>query len=603
MKRRHRMAFGAELVDGGVRFRLWAPARSALDIEVTASGQAARYPMARRDGGWFECVVPGAAAGARYAFVIDDLRVPDPASRSNPDDVHGASAVVDPASYDWSDGDWRGRPWEEAVIYELHVGAFTDEGTFAAAEGRLDALAALGITAVELMPLAEFPGRRNWGYDGVLLFAPDASYGTPEDLKRFVDAAHRRGLMVLLDVVYNHFGPEGNYLHRYAPQFFTDRHSTPWGSAINFDGADSNVVRDFYVANALYWLDEFHFDGLRLDAVHAIIDDSPVHIVTEIAAAVRAHCPQRHVHLVVENDDNRARLLERGPDRRPRIADAQWSDDVHHLLHVLATGETDGYYSDFATQPLEQLGRALAEGFAYQGQASPFRGGRARGEPSAHLPPTAFVVYTQTHDQVGNRAHGERLSRLADEDAVRQAAAIVLLSPHIPMVFMGEEFRASTPFLFFCDFGAELAEAVRNGRRQEFSRFARFSDPAAQAAIPDPNDVATFRSSRLDWSEVSREPHARWRNLYVDLLRKRRQHVVPVLAASARGGTWHVDGNGLHVEWTIGRHVLHMAANYGEAGVVVAMSGRAIHEQRGNLQADGKARIDRHGVVVALAGI
>jgi maltooligosyltrehalose trehalohydrolase len=602
MKRCHRMPFGAELLDEGTRFRLWAPAASEVELELETGGRSLRLPMRGREDGWFEHVEHGVGAGARYAFNVNGHSVPDPASRCNPDDVHRASMVVDPCAYTWGDGGWQGRRWEEAVIYEMHVGAFTAAGTFAAAQERLDDLRDLGVTAVELMPLADFPGRRGWGYDGVLPFAPDASYGTPDELKRFVDAAHQRGLMVLLDVVYNHFGPEGNYLHVYAPQFFTDRHSTPWGAAINFDGPGSRTVRDFYVHNALYWIEEFHFDGLRLDAVHAIADDSAEHIVTEIAAALRRQAGGRAVHLVLENDHNEAHLLARDRDGRPTVADAQWNDDLHHAVHVLTTGETDGYYVDYADRPLELLGRCLAEGFAYQGDPSPFRGGAVRGEASGQLPPGAFVIYTQTHDQVGNRACGERLSMLAEAAAVQQAVAAVLLAPAVPMLFMGEEFAAPSPFLYFCDFGPELAAAVTRGRRAEFSRFERFRDSAQQASIPDPNAEATFRASQLDWSAAARAPHSEWRRFYQALLEARAQHIVPRLSGVGASGTYRVDDRLLSVDWTLGDGSrLHLIANFGPAREVALPPGDRIHLQR-VLQVEGSATglCEPHAVAVTL---
>ncbi|PYX83975.1 MAG: malto-oligosyltrehalose trehalohydrolase, partial [Acidobacteria bacterium] len=396
----------------------------------------------------------------------------------------------------WQDTKWLGRRWEEAVIYELHVGTFTPEGTFAAVEKRLPYLAELGVTAVELMPVADFPGSRNWGYDGVLPFAPDSRYGRPQDLKHLVQSAHRLGLMIFLDVVYNHFGPEGNYLHAYAPQFFTKRHHTPWGDAINFDGPDNRAVRDFFIENALYWLNEFNFDGLRLDAVHAIVDDSKPDILTELAGRARAQAgPGRHVHLVLENDDNAARYLRRGD--RPNYYDAQWNDDIHHSLHMIITGETDGYYADYAEAPVRHVGRCLTQGFDYQGELSKFRGGQKRGEPSRDLPLSAFVSFLQNHDQIGNRAFGQRLGSITDPRALRAAITVLLLAPSPPLLFMGEEFHAHTPFLFFCDFGGELAQAVTDGRRNEFARFARFSDPATRAQIPDPIAQETFERSKL----------------------------------------------------------------------------------------------------------
>lgn len=553
MKRLHHMPFGAEaLGQGRGRFRLWAPSAGEVAL-VLARDRVA--PMTALGEGWWERIET-APAGTHYRYRINGaLEVPDPASRFNPADVHGPSEVVDPAAFEWDDGDWRGLPWREAVIYELHVGTFSPEGTFAGVASRLDYLAQLGVTAVELMPIADFPGKRGWGYDGVLPFAPDAAYGRPEDLKRLIAAAHARGLMVFLDVVYNHFGPEGNTLHAYALQFFTERRRTPWGAAINFDGPDARPVRDFFIHNALYWLEEYHFDGLRLDAVHAIRDDSRRDILTELAEAVRAGpgC-RRHVHLVLENDKNQARYLERAPDGTARWYDAQWNDDVHHAFHVLVTGESDGYYADYAEDAARLLGRCLAEGYAYQGEASRYREHSARGEPSANLPPAAFISFLQTHDQVGNRACGERLVALAGEAALRAATAAWLLAPAPPLLFMGEEFGAATPFLYFCDFTGELAAAVREGRRREFARFARFADSAARAVIPDPNDPGTFLTSRLDWSCTGRQPHARWFALYRRLLAVRRERIAPRLAGMrGHAGQFHVLAPGaLAVGWRLG---------------------------------------------------
>jgi malto-oligosyltrehalose trehalohydrolase len=570
MRRRHEMPFGAAVSeDGATRFRLWAPAASRVDLALATGAARAALPLAALDGGWFEAVVPDAPHGTRYAFRIGGERsVPDPASRCNPDDVHAPSMVVDPLAFDWHDDGWRGRPWHEAVLYELHVGTFTRDGTFGAAIERLDHLADLGITAIELMPVADFPGARNWGYDGVLPFAPDASYGRPEDLKALVQAAHARGLMVLLDVVYNHFGPEGNYLHLYAPQFFNPRHRTPWGAAINFDGPGARTVRDFFVHNALYWLEEYHFDGLRLDAVHAVADDSQPDIVAELATRVRAGPGRdRHVHLVLENEANQARYLGRDESRAPLFATAQWNDDLHHAFHVLLTGERDGYYADYAERPLWHLGRTLAEGFAYQGEISAYRANRPRGEPSVHLPATAFVSFLQTHDQVGNRALGERLGALAAPKALAAATACLLLAPSPPMLFMGEEFAASAPFLFFCDFGPDLAAAVTRGRREEFARFERFRDPAALGEIPDPNDPATFTRSKLDWRETALGAHRERLALCRELLALRRAHVVPRLAGLAPSGAFTcVEPGALAVHWTLGDGArLHLAANFADA--------------------------------------
>jgi maltooligosyltrehalose trehalohydrolase len=556
MRRVHHMPFGAEMVEPGrTRFRLWAPAAREVALVLAQDTRSDRLAMEQAEGGWWQ-LTARATASTRYRYVVDGGRgVPDPASRFNPDDVHGASEVVDPAAFQWEDGGWRGRPWEEAAIYELHVGTFSPEGTFAGVEARLDYLSDLGVTAIELMPVADFPGRRGWGYDGVLPYAPDAAYGRPESLKRLISAAHARGLMVLLDVVYNHFGPEGNYLHVYAPQFFTNRHHTPWGAAINFDGESSRPVRDFFIHNALYWLEEFHADGLRLDAVHAIADDSTPHILEEIAATIRA-CSglERHVHLVLENDSNEARYLQRAADSTTPLYDAQWNDDVHHAFHVLLTGESDGYYIDYAHDPTLSLGRCLTEGYAYQGERSPHRGGAPRGEPSASLPPAAFVSFLQTHDQVGNRAFGERLAALADEAALRAATAAWLLAPAPPMLFMGEEFGAVTPFLYFCDFTGELAAAVRDGRRREFAQFTRFADPSERDAISDPNDPATFARSKLDWNCAGHAPHARWLPLYRRLLALRREHLAPRLAGMGgnAGQFTQLAAGALACEWRLG---------------------------------------------------
>jgi len=550
MNRKHIMPFGAEFrAQGETCFRLWAPQASSVALRL--SERERELLMAQKDEGWFELTTE-ARAGARYQYIIDgQYPVPDPASRFQPAGVHGASEVVDAQSFPWQDALWGGRSWDEAVIYELHVGTFSPEGTIAGAEKKLAYLAELGITAIELMPLASFPGQRNWGYDGVLPYAPAASYGRPDDLKRFIQAAHANNLMVLLDVVYNHFGPEGNYLSMYAKDFFTDRHRTPWGQAINFDGPGSRVVRDFFIHNALYWLEEYHIDGLRLDAVHAIVDDSRPHILSEMAATIRARLgATRQIHLVLENDNNAAHLLRpNATSARPYTA--QWNDDIHHALHVLVSGETGGYYSDYAEAPERHLGRCLTEGYSYQGEPSAFRRGCPRGEPSRDLPLSSFVAFLQNHDQVGNRALGERILEIAERAAVRAAVAILLLAPSPPLLFMGEEFATKSPFLFFCDFGPELAAKVRDGRRAEFSRFEQFRSPEAQSQIPDPNLETTFLDSKLDWRLLEQSSHHDWLAFYRQLLRLRHRHIVPrikdimpgraryeVLAASAIHARW-----------------------------------------------------------------
>ncbi len=563
------MPFGARLVDGGVEFSLWAPSADAVSLVL----ECLEIDMPRENGGWRRVTVPGAKAGDRYRFRVGgDLLVPDPASRHQPDDVMGAGTVMDPAAFRWSDAAWTGRPWEEAVIYEAHVGTATPEGTFAALADKLPDLADLGITAIELMPLAEFPGKRNWGYDGVLPFAPDAVYGSPDDLKRLIDRAHGLGLMMLLDVVYNHFGPSGNYLHAYAGGFFTERHMTPWGAAINFDARSARPVRDFFVHNALYWLEEFHFDGLRLDAVHAIMDDGRIHILDEIATAAREACPGRHIHLVLENDANEARRLARD-GALPRLYTAQWNDDLHHAWHVLLTGETSGYYVDYADDPMGSLGRALAEGFVYQGEPSAHREGAARGEPSRHLPPTAFVSFLQNHDQIGNRAFGERLTALVPEERLAAARAALLLAPQPPMLFMGEEWGAATPFLYFVDFAGDpdLARAVRDGRRREFATSAAFSDPDQVGRIPDPTEEDTFLRSKLDWLEASRPENAAILEEVRAVLELRRRHVLPLLRSDFVDAEFELPGAAaLDVTWRFAAGTLRLLLNAGDDPLDVA---------------------------------
>jgi maltooligosyltrehalose trehalohydrolase len=579
MRRHYELPFGAEpIAGGGVRFRLWAPrARSvALRLEPSQPGldlAHASIPMQAEPGGWWSLTSAEAMPGARYRYLVDGTAYPDPASRFQPDGVHGASEVVDPLAYSWSDAGWCGRAWEECIIYELHLGTFSEHGDFAGAVAHLDDLVALGVTAVELMPIGQFAGRRNWGYDGVQLFAPASCYGRPDDLKALVEACHVRGLVVLLDVVYNHFGPEGNYLHAIAPDFFTERHRTPWGAGINYDGPTSRPVRDVMLHNALYWLEEFHFDGLRLDAVHAIVDDSRPDIVSEIAAAVRARITDRPVHLVLENDKNEARRLARRGGGRPIGYSAQWNDDLHHVLHVLTTGQTDWYYRDYADRPIAHLGRALAQGFAYQGEPSPFRGGRRRGELSADLPATAFVSFLQNHDHIGNTPFGTRITALAPEPRVHAAVAIVLLAPQIPLLFMGEEWASARPFLFFCDFGPPLDEAVRKGRLRGFAHYPEFADPAAaRKHIPDPTAETSFTASRLDWSERSRAPHASWLGRYRRLLAVRKEAIAPRLPGMIPGGDYDVIGPAAaRVAWRMGDGAkLLLLANFADVPVPLA---------------------------------
>ena len=542
---------------GLVRFAFWAPGCQSVTLEL--EGQPP-LGMSRDADGLFSVMAP-CAAGTPYRYrVSPDLTVPDPASRAQQGDVHDASLVVDPRAYHWQFADWAGRPWHETVLYEVHVGA---AGGFAGVMQMLPRLAKLGVTAVELMPIADFPGGHNWGYDGVLPYAPDAAYGTVDDLKRLIDAAHGLQMMIFLDVVYNHFGPDGNYIGGYAPDFFRSDVPTPWGQAIDFR---QPPVRRYFIENALYWLMEYRFDGLRFDAVHAIGD---LGFLREMAAEIRATVePGRHVHLVLENEHNNASLLRAGPGEAGY--DAQWADDFHNTLHVLLTGETEGYYESFVNAaPL--LARCLAEGFAYQGDPSPHHDGRPRGEPSGHLPPTSFVSFLQNHDQTGNRAMGERLISLAHPDALRAAAVLLLLAPQIPMLFMGEEWGTRTPFLFFTDHHDDLADAVREGRRKEFARFAAFTNPEAREQIPDPNSAETFRRSIPDPIEAEGPDHAAWLGLHVDLLRLRRRQIIPRLPGTSSLGAQALGSHAVRASWRLGDGaVLTIAANFGDAAVPCA---------------------------------
>ncbi len=542
----HQLPFGSSLLsEGGVHFWLWAPDARAIDLVLVDGHDERRMAMSAGDGGWFELAVPEAGAGWPYGFRLENGNiVPDPASRLQVGDVHGYSIVTDPSRYRWKEPEWHGRPWHELVLYELHIGAFTAEGTFDAARHKLTELAEIGITGIEVMPIAEFKGERNWGYDGVLPYAPATSYGSPEAFKALVDEAHRLGMTVILDVVYNHFGPEGNYLGQYASGFFRDDIDTPWGPAIDFR---KRPVRDFVIQNALYWLDEFRVDGLRLDAVHAIKDDSEIHLLEELSATVQASFEgKRHIHLILENEENDAARLE-------TTFTAQWNDDFHHAVHVLLTGESEAYYAEYAAQPIEALGRSLAEGFFFQGQPMAYRDGEGRGTASGHLPPTRFVNFIQNHDQIGNRAMGDRLTALAPSDAMVAAMGLLLLSPQIPMLFMGEEWASRTPFRFFTSFGGNLAKTVREGRRSEFAKFEAFNDPESQAAIPDPEEGGTFESSKLDWNDRTEGEHGKMLQVVRELISLRRRHIIPLLKTSEgpSGVFGSVGDRGLLVSWQL----------------------------------------------------
>ncbi len=538
----HQMPFGTRVLEGSVNFQIWAPSAKEVAVCLFDGSNEKLLPMKAAQEGWFDLTSTEAAPGMKYKFVIDnDLRVPDPASRFQPEDAHGPSEIVDPRSFAWQESEWIGKPWEEAIIYELHVGTFSAAGTFKGVQERLDDLIALGVTAIELMPLSDFPGAHGWGYDGVLPYAPESRYGRPEDLKELVQAAHQKGLMIFLDVVYNHFGPDGNYLHAYAKQFFTERFKTPWGAALDFTAENRGVVRDYFIENALYWINEYRFDGLRLDAVHAITDLSERHFLEELAIRV-AEGPglERRIHLVLENDRNESEFLKRGIDHHPEFHTAQWNDDIHHCFHVLATGETAGYYEDYAKaasgkETIEHLAVCLTEGFAYQGQPSHHQDGKLRGQPSAQLPPTAFVSFIQNHDQIGNRALGERIAALVSEEKARALAAVYLLAPAIPMLFMGEEWGSKQPFYYFCDLNDQLAPLITEGRRKEFAKFPEFSTEEMREKIPDPCNSKTFERSKLNWHEREQPVHKQMLQYYQRLIEIRKNEIVPKLL------TWHMN--------------------------------------------------------------
>ncbi|MCA1690869.1 MAG: malto-oligosyltrehalose trehalohydrolase [Actinobacteria bacterium] len=496
---------------GGTR-SVWVPAASGVEL---VEGERRTAMDGPDEAGWW--TAPAETDGD-YAFSIEGRApVPDPRSPWQPEGVHGPSRPVDHAAFPWTDGHWAGRALDGAVIYELHVGTYSPDGTFAGVARGLDHLVELGVSHVELMPVAEFPGRRGWGYDGVDLYAPHHAYGGPEAFKALVDACHARGLAVLLDVVYNHLGPSGNYLGQLGP-YFTDRYATPWGQAVNLDGEDSDEVRAFFIDNALHWLRNYHVDGLRLDAVHAILDTSAFHLLEELAERVDELEAElgRPLALIAESDLNDPRVVQ-DRDAGGYGMDAQWSDDFHHALHAVLTGETTGYYGDFGT--LAQLGKALRHAFVYDGIHSRHRR-RRHGRPPAGLPPGRFLAYAQTHDQVGNRARGERLSALVNPARLRMAAALTLCSPFVPMLFQGEEWGAATPFLYFTDHeDSDLGRAVSEARRREFAAFGWKPDE-----VPDPQDPETFHRSVLDWSEPARDPHAGLLDWHRRLIRLRQEH-------------------------------------------------------------------------------
>lgn len=544
---------GATITPGGVSFRVWAP--NARESVVVVLEDGGRRELERDADGYWAGEVRGIGAGTRYRYRIDggDPR-PDPASRFQPDGVHGPSVVVDPDRFAWQDVTWRGLSASNLAIYELHVGTMTPEGTYTALTVQLPALRDLGVTAIELLPLAESPGRWNWGYDGVDIWAPSRNYGTPDELRALIDAAHQHGLGVILDVVYNHFGPDGNYLSAYARDYFTDRHVTPWGDAINYDGEHNRPVRDFIIGNAVHWIREYHIDGLRLDAVHAILDDSPVHVVAELAAEVRAAAAPREAVIFAEDERNEVNVM-RSPLHGGWGLDGLWADDFHHEMHVYLTGERDGYYRQYAGTP-ESIANVIMNGFTHQGQAWE---GVPRGTAVTDEPGSAFVFCLQNHDQVGNRATGDRIHAPISRERYHVASALFLLAPETPLIWMGQEFRASAPFQFFTDHHGELGQLVTAGRRREFAHFASFGE---DTDVPDPQVESTFRDSKLDLSE--RETNADTYELYQDLLHLIRDDVV--LAVRDRLSTVAVTRDQMIILYrTNGERHRLLLANFGEA--------------------------------------
>jgi len=547
---------GANIEPDGVRFTVWAPKVDRIDVVIEDPAQT--VALDPQGDGLHEGFVRGIGAGTRYGYRLDGAGpFPDPVSRFQPDGVHRPSEVIDPSTFVWTDHDWPGLTREGQVYYELHVGTFTPEGTYEGVIGQLEALKELGITAIELMPVATFPGRWNWGYDGVNLYAPTPNYGRPDDLRRLIDAAHGLELGVILDVVYNHLGPDGNYLGLYSDDYTTDHHRTPWGEAINFDDVNSRHVRDYMIANACMWIREYHFDGFRLDATDMIKDSSPVHLLKELTESVRREAGNRSVVVIAENAMNDVRIID--PVERGGFGlDGIWADDFHHAVIVALTGAHENYYAAYLGAPTE-IARAIEEGFIYQGEETPE--GFPRGTEVVDQPAASFVFNIQNHDQVGNRPFGERLSHQIDRGRYAAASALLLFAPETPVIFMGQEFAASTPFYFFTDHNEELGPLVTEGRRQEFAGFRVFQQEEARGLIPDPQDPATFHDCILDLSERERHGGAyRW---YQDLLRLRRDD--PVLRVQDRARTRAVPltfpAIAVH-RWTEAGHRL-LIANFG----------------------------------------
>lgn len=560
--------WGAEFISGDVvRFRVWAEGQQQLTLRLAERD----LPMTAVGNGWFQIDVPGVTHGTEYQFVLQDgMAVPDPASRAQKGDVNGPSVVIDPGRYQPINPDWAGRPWEETVIYELHIGTFTPQGTFRAAIDKLPYLAELGITQLEVMPVSQFGGSRGWGYDGVLLYAPHSAYGTPEDFHAFIDAAHGLGLSVVLDIVLNHFGPEGNYLPLLSPAFFDAQRMTPWGNGIAYE---REPVRHYILDAPLFWLTEYRLDGLRFDAIDQIKDTASKHILQQIAETIREALPDRHIHLTTEDCRNVIFLHPRDEKGATPLFTAEWNDDFHNAAHVFATGETHAYYQDFAFEPEKKFARALAEGFVYQGEVS-LQTGHSRGVECHTQPPTFFVDFIQNHDQTGNRAQGERLITLAGADKTRVLLAALLLSPHIPLLFMGEEYGETNPFLFFTDFHGDLAKAVREGRAKEFTGHS-----GHDGDVPDPNDEQTFARSKLDWHNVTTAQGKSWLRFTRSLLVLRHRYLVPLLrpGGTVEGKIVKTAPGMVAVSWSFPTGTLSLALNIGNKPVdVPALAGETL---------------------------
>jgi malto-oligosyltrehalose trehalohydrolase len=573
-RRAFRKSWGAEYIAAGeVRFRLWAPSLEKLTLRLEDED----LPMVPAADGWYELTARNVAPGTAYAFRLPDgLLVPDPAGRALKADVHGPSIVVDPTSYRWRNTRWKGRPWSEAVIYELHVGTFTEGGTFAAAADKLEDLAAIGITMVEIMPVAAFGGERGWGYDGVLFYTPHPAYGSPNDMKAFVDRAHELGLMVMLDVVYNHFGIDGNYLSVYAPEVMHPE-GTPWGPTIDFS---QKASRAFVIENALYWLEEFNLDGLRLDAADQIQDESSsLHVLEELAGVVRKTLTGRHVHLVLEDARSITRFHERDEDNGVRLYDGVWNDGYHHLIHAWATGEHGGHYRPFAKDVWPRIGKTMATGFALQGETVEGEGDTIFGEPSDHLPPVTFVNFLQNHDQVGNRAGGDRLWTQIDPALRERLLAMLMLSPQIPLVFMGDEFASRSQFFFFSDYPPEMQDSTSEDRLKQAQDFGA-GDAVTADDLTDPNDPETFRISKMDWEEGKTQRARDARLGFKALVDKRREFLVPLLR-NVGGGVGEVllaaDGI-LAIDWQLGESRWQFRANFTDRRMPVPpVQGTTVH--------------------------